>query len=88
MIISDDAFPGLAPLFIIEVFLPLTLGFLILFFVLLFFFSVGNKRNKFYMRSKWKRLLTAFLLSIILCPILFYVYVVVLQISTGAVQLR
>ncbi len=80
---SDKAISGFDSLFIILFLLPIALGFLISFFVLFSFFSVRTKKWKFYIKSKVKRILLAFLLSFVLCPILFYVYVVSWQILAG-----
>lgn len=85
---SSNAISGLDSLVIIELILPITLGFLISFFVLFFFFSVRYKKWKFYIKSKVKRILLAFVLSFVLCPILLYVFAVSWLIFTGAVHLK
>ncbi len=74
---------NIGDLAIIQILLPIVLAFLISFFVLFSFFSVRTKKWKFYIKSKVKRILLAFLLSFVLCPILFYIYVVSWQILAG-----
>ena len=57
--------------------------FLIPFVILLFLFTKLNKKSKIYIHGIWKRVLIAFIISLILFPVLLYVFVIVSELVSG-----
>jgi hypothetical protein len=83
---SDLDLSGVGYLLILGVFLPALIIYLVIFLILLSAFSKKTNKNKLFIKPGWKRVLTALILSLAICSLLFYTYIVASQLLTGKIH--